>query len=209
MNIFSDLMALHEENHLADERLTTLINHFWSMRGRLNNKLTAEGAAGTISEKRYKRLLTALLDELIRESVDIQNTTRQSGWVLKTLDDRLHISLLRALHIQWCNHARIYALNQAGNSPEKTFPENPVSDWYKNAGKTQFAHLPAFSPLGDALNRFQAATEALRLEGRYRMSPDSLSEKLQLFDAACQSVTGALGGLDEQINTMADLARIN
>ncbi|EAO2673701.1 hypothetical protein E2U79_22430 [Salmonella enterica] len=204
-SILSDVAGISENNRLTDDRLTTLINHFWSMRGRLNNKLAAEGAADTASEKRYKKRLISLLDELIRESTGVQAITRQSGQMLKTSADRLNISLLRALHRQWHDQTRTSALNQSGNTPEKTIAENPVRDWYKNTGKAQFAHLPASFRLGDALSHLSAATEELWLEGRYRFSPGSLPEKLQDFDAASQSVTGALTELDTQISRMTDI----
>lgn len=203
MNIISDVAGISENNQLTDERLTAIINHFWSMRRRLNNKLTAEGAADSASEKRYKKILISLIDELIRESTGAQEVTRKSGQMLKTSADRLNISLLRALHHQWHDQTRASALNQPP-VPEKAAPENPVRDWYKNTGKAQFSHLPASLLLGDALSHLSAATEELWLEGRHRFSPGSLPEKLQNFDAASQAVTGALTGLDAQISRLAD-----
>ncbi|EJL1150961.1 hypothetical protein NL763_004092 [Salmonella enterica] len=203
MNILSDVAGISQNNQLTDERLTAIINHFWSMRGRLNNKLAAEGAADSLSEKRYKKLLISLLDELIRESTGVQEITRKSGQMLKISADRLNISRLRALHHQWHDQTRASALNQPP-LPEKVVPENPVRDWYKNTGKSQFAHLPASLVLGDALSHLSAATEELWLEGRYRFSPGSLPEKLQNFDAASQAVTGALTGLDAQISRLAE-----
>ncbi|EBS2926436.1 hypothetical protein DSF71_13650 [Salmonella enterica subsp. enterica serovar Hvittingfoss] len=198
-SVSDGMNGIAEESGATNERLTSYINTLHNLHHRLRNKCSKDNGSG---EKRYYRYLIILTDELIHEMTDLQNHVCATRRALDYSAISLRINELRIRQYQWSSAMCASVLR--GGMPAGQI--SPAEEWYNSNGKASFAHLRNFTRLGIALNGLNTVTGRLNATDPCKVSAQTLTEILQDFENASESVAAILGELDEQVMRMANYA---